>query len=154
MAPREHAAKRPSASYDVRRFGSKRAEERFNESFSRRKLQHERPVHLDDFQDSPVHDWLVGRGWTPLLTATGDACMELVQEFYANIISRPTEDYAFQTHIRGDSLDFDATDVCRVLGIRDPPMQQYPPAPGQVNYHDVAQVLCGRPRPWYDGLIF
>ncbi|KAL6971031.1 hypothetical protein U1Q18_030712 [Sarracenia purpurea var. burkii] len=38
--------------------------------------------------------------------------------------------------------------------LRDPPMQQYPPVPGQVNYHDVAQVLCGRPRPWYDGLIF
>ncbi|KAL6972434.1 hypothetical protein U1Q18_045392, partial [Sarracenia purpurea var. burkii] len=78
----------------------------------------------------------------------------LVQEFYANLVSRPNEDYAFKTHIQGNSLDFDATDVCRVLGIRDPPMQQYPPAPGQVNYHDVAQVLCGRPRPWYDGLLF
>ncbi|KAL6987201.1 hypothetical protein U1Q18_012952 [Sarracenia purpurea var. burkii] len=116
--------------------------------------QHEKTVRLDDFTDSPVHGWLVGRGWTPILTATGDACLELVQEFYANLVSRPNEEYNFLTHIRGHSLHFDGTDVCRVLGIRDPPMQQYPPAPSRVNYDEVAQVLCGRPRAWYDGNIF
>ncbi|KAL6989660.1 hypothetical protein U1Q18_015411 [Sarracenia purpurea var. burkii] len=154
MAPRKHAVKRPSVSFDAHRFGSKRAEERFTESFSRRNLRHEKTVRLDDFTDSPVHGWLVGRGWTLILTATGDACLELVQEFYANLVSRPNEEYNFLTHIRGHSLHFDGTDVCRVLGIRDPPMQQYPPAPSRVNYDEVAQVLCGRPRAWYDGNIF
>ncbi|KAL6959466.1 hypothetical protein U1Q18_039615, partial [Sarracenia purpurea var. burkii] len=106
-------------------------------------------VRLDDFTDSPVHGWLVDRGWTLILTATGDACLELVQEFYANLVSKPNDDFCFDTYIRGNLVQFDSTDVCRVLGIQDPPMQQYPPAPRRVNYDEVAQVLCGRPRACY-----
>ncbi|KAL6995051.1 hypothetical protein U1Q18_005185 [Sarracenia purpurea var. burkii] len=145
MAPRNRADKRPSVSFDTTGFGSKRAEERYTESYSHRSLQNEKTVRLADFTDSPVLGWLLDRGWTPILTATGDVYKELVQEFYANLVSEHNEDYAFQTYIRGSSLHFDSIDVCRVLGIWDPVRQDYPPAPNQVNYHGVAQSYVGVP---------
>ncbi|KAL6979586.1 hypothetical protein U1Q18_021244, partial [Sarracenia purpurea var. burkii] len=61
-------------------------EDRFHDRYANRPLCLEKTILLSDFLGSPVPGWFERRGWTPLLLATGEVCLDLVREFYANLV--------------------------------------------------------------------
>ncbi|KAL6955247.1 hypothetical protein U1Q18_045706, partial [Sarracenia purpurea var. burkii] len=94
-----------------------------------RPLRHEKVVRLLDFSDTPVPGWFEERGWTPMLIASGDVCIELVQEFYANLIPTPNEALTFSTYVRGHALHFDSIDFSEFLHVADNEVQDILPHP-------------------------
>ncbi|KAL6989408.1 hypothetical protein U1Q18_015156, partial [Sarracenia purpurea var. burkii] len=103
MAPRKRAVKRPSVSFDNTRFIIKDAEDGFHARYANRPLCQEKTVRLSNFLGSLVPGWFERRGWTALLLATGDVCLDLVREFYANLVSTTNED-SFSTYVRGHEI--------------------------------------------------
>ncbi|KAL6997861.1 hypothetical protein U1Q18_007986 [Sarracenia purpurea var. burkii] len=87
------------------------------------------------------------RGWTPLLLDAGDVCLDLVREFYANLVPTPNED-SFSTYVRGHEIYMAGIVMSEYLQITDLVIFDYPPVPSNVNYHLVADTLCGHRRPW------
>ncbi|KAL6980006.1 hypothetical protein U1Q18_021657 [Sarracenia purpurea var. burkii] len=63
----------------------------------------EKTVILSDFVGSPVPGWFEWRGWTPLLLATGNVCLDLVREFYANLVPSKDDD-SFTSYVRGHDI--------------------------------------------------
>ncbi|KAL6965135.1 hypothetical protein U1Q18_036190 [Sarracenia purpurea var. burkii] len=140
MTPRKRADKRPSVSFDNTRFISKDAEDGFHDRYANRPLCQERTVRLPDFLGSPVPGWFERRGWTPLLLATGDVFLDLVREFYANLVPTKNED-SFSTYVRGHEIYMAGVVMPEYLQITDPVIFDYPPISSNVNYHLVADTV-------------
>ncbi|KAL6962680.1 hypothetical protein U1Q18_037638 [Sarracenia purpurea var. burkii] len=119
---------------------------------SRVSAKGERTVQLSDFLGSPVPRWFDRRGWTPLLLTTGDVCLNLVREFYDNLVPTKNED-SFSTYVRGQEIYMAGVVMSEYLQITDPVIFVYPPIPSNVNYHLVADTLCGHRRPWIGGTL-
>ncbi|KAL6976731.1 hypothetical protein U1Q18_025517, partial [Sarracenia purpurea var. burkii] len=152
MAPRRRADKRPSVSFDNTRFISKDAEDRFHDHYANCPLCQEKTVLLSDFLGSPVPGWFERRGWTPLLLASGDVCLDLVREFYANLVPTKDED-SFTSYVRGHEIYMAGVVMSEFLKIHDPVIFNYPSVPSNANYHLVAENLCGHRRPWFGGTL-
>ncbi|KAL6988512.1 hypothetical protein U1Q18_014264 [Sarracenia purpurea var. burkii] len=151
MAPLKRANKGSSVSFDETRFRSKTAKDKFNDTYANRPLRHEKVVRLSDFTDSPVPGWFDRRGWMPMLIATGDVCIDLVREFYVNLLPTPNDDSTFTSYVRGHEIYYDSIIFSEFLHIADPVIYDYPPVPTIVNYHTVARTLCGHTRAWIGG---
>ncbi|KAL6962976.1 hypothetical protein U1Q18_037942 [Sarracenia purpurea var. burkii] len=83
-----------------------------------------------------------------MLLATGIVCIELVQEFYANLIPMLNVDSSFTSYVCGHEIYFDSIVISEFLQIADTVLYDYPPVPLITNNHSVARTLCGRIRPW------
>ncbi|KAL6958512.1 hypothetical protein U1Q18_050254 [Sarracenia purpurea var. burkii] len=125
MAPRKKVNRGASVSFNETRFISKATEDRFHDRYANRPLPHEKTVCLFDFSESPVPGWFERRGWTPMLLATGNVCIELVQEFYANLIPTPNVDSSFTSYVRSHEIYFDSIIVSEFLQIPDPVIYDY-----------------------------
>ncbi|KAL6981089.1 hypothetical protein U1Q18_022720, partial [Sarracenia purpurea var. burkii] len=119
MAPRKRADKHPSVSFDNTRFISKDAEDSFHARYANHPLCQEKTVRLSGFLGSPVPGWFERRGWTPLLLPAGDVCLDLVREFYANLVPTPNED-SFSTYVRGHEIYMAGIVMSEFLQITDP----------------------------------
>ncbi|KAL6986745.1 hypothetical protein U1Q18_045668, partial [Sarracenia purpurea var. burkii] len=95
----KRSKKNAFVSFDNTRFISKDAEDGFYARYVNRPFCQEKTVRLSDFLGSPMQGWFERRCWTPLLLATGDVCLDLVREFYANLVPTPNED-SFSTYVR------------------------------------------------------
>ncbi|KAL6973980.1 hypothetical protein U1Q18_028162, partial [Sarracenia purpurea var. burkii] len=112
----------------------------------------EKTVLLSDFLGSLVPGWFERRGWTHMLLATGDVYLDLVREFYANLVPTKNED-SFSSYERGHEIYMAGVVMSEFLQIRDPVIFDYPQVPSNANYHLVAENHCGHRRPWFGGTL-
>ncbi|KAL6998483.1 hypothetical protein U1Q18_008611 [Sarracenia purpurea var. burkii] len=122
MAPRRLASRGATAvvNFDNTRFQSQDVEERYRQFFENWGMLIERNVHLPKFSGTPIPQWFERLGWTPFLVASGEAYVELVQEFYSNMYNLSIAGYSFDIFARGWEIHINREVLATYMNIEIP----------------------------------